>query len=149
MNQIQSRHCSLPHMHIVTVAMTKQGRGNRNTSKFLRLEISNIVYLFIYFNIIISERENVVKLYIDVRWTSNVTCGKFERCRDSNINVMVFCCEIHCMKSLKNSKLLTTGFWAEQHVLIKIPIEVGRIPVWSKNDGLIFLSSQCFKGLSL
>ena len=59
--------------------------------------------LFIYLNIMISERENVVKLNIDIRWTSNVTCGKFERCRDSNINVMIFCCEIHWMKSLKSS----------------------------------------------
>ena len=58
-------------MYIVTVAMTTQGRGNRSTSKFLRLEISNIIY----FNIIISERENVVQLNLDVTWTSNVTCG--------------------------------------------------------------------------
>ena len=103
--------------------------------------------LFIYFNIIISELENVVKLNIAVRWTSNVTCGKFEHCRDSNINVMVFCCEIHWMKSLK--KLLMSGFWAEQHVLIKVSIEVRRIPVRTKNDGFIFLLSQCFKSLSL
>ena len=35
----------------------------------------------------------MVKLHIDVSWTSNVTCGKFERRHDSNINVMVICCE--------------------------------------------------------
>ena len=60
-----------------------------------RQNVFNLKYqiLFIYFNIIISERENVVKLHIDVSWTSNVTCGKFERRHDSNINVMVFCCE--------------------------------------------------------
>ena len=60
-----------------------------------RQNVFNLKYqiLFIYFNNIISERENVVKLYIDVSGTSNVTCGKFERRHDSNINVMVFCCE--------------------------------------------------------
>ena len=55
------------------------------------------------------------------------------------------------MKSLneKSEKLLTSGFWAEQDVLIKVSIEVERIPGWTKNDEFIFLSPQCFKGLSL
>ena len=59
-----------------------------------RQNVFNLKYqiLYINFNNIISERENVVKLHIDVRWTSNVTCGKFGRRHDSNINVIVFCC---------------------------------------------------------
>ena len=85
------------YIRVVTVAMTTQGRGNRSASKFLRLEISNIIYLCQYC-IIISERENVV-LNIDISWTSNVTCGKFEHCRDSNVNVMVFCCENEVWKT--------------------------------------------------
>ena len=62
--------------------------GNRSKSKFL--EISNTISL----NIIISERENVVKLNTDARKTSNVTCGKFECRRDSDIIETIFCCEI-------------------------------------------------------
>ena len=68
------------------VALTMKGGCNRSTSQFLKLDMSNIIY-FISFNIIISHRENVVKLNGDVRQTSNVTGGTFKRRRVSDVSV--------------------------------------------------------------
>ena len=54
-----------------------------------RQNVLNLKYqiLFLSFNIIISEKG---KLNTDARKTSNVTCGKFERCRDSDITEIIF-----------------------------------------------------------
>ena len=49
--------------------------------------------LEVFLSILSNQREgNIVKIDTDVRKTLNVTCGKFERPRDSDINGMIFRC---------------------------------------------------------
>ena len=99
--------------------------------------------LFLSFNSIISERENVVKLNTDVRKTLIVTCGKFERRHDSDIAEMIFCCEIQWMKSLKK-------YWRQsfrQSSVFSMNFRRGQenSRIDQKVPGFIFLSSQYFK----
>ena len=74
-----------------------------------RQNFLNLIHqiLFLSFHVIISKQENVVKLNIDVRQTSNVTCENFKWRHDFDINEMIFCCVIQWMKSLK--KMMTSG----------------------------------------
>ena len=74
--------------------MTMEDRGNRSTSKFLKLDISNIKYYFFLSILSFLSVKLYKKLNINVRLASNGTCENFERRRDSDINEMIFCCEI-------------------------------------------------------
>ena len=90
--------------------MTTQGSSNRSTSKFLRLEISNIIYLFQYYHFWVGKHK--IKHWCQV----NIERHLWKIWKLSLfINVMVFCCEIHWMKVWKTPDVGVSGGAACSH----------------------------------